>query len=169
MVRLPHTCPENKRSYTHVRLIDKVRLDAWNGAGFEGKIYRPGAAVPPEELGVNPVLVECAGPQGRWRNGNRHREVLWILWRYDWVAKEWREIARALAFDWTWALILREPAIRALQPAVPTLVDPVARGREVTDDLLQRIDATLLCEEPAVRAVVLTALYDRVAGRIVAA
>jgi hypothetical protein len=168
MVSLPNTSPQNRRHHTHVKLLESVRLDAWNGAGFDGQIYPCGAQLTAETLGDRPVLVECAGPIGTWRNG-KPRETLWILWRYDWAANDWREIARAQAFDWSWAIILREPAIRALQPITPALVDPAARGREVTDDLLEHIDKALLSELPAVRSVVLTSIYDRVAGRIVAA
>jgi hypothetical protein len=167
-IRLPNTCPENKRSYTHCRILTEVRTDAWNGAGFEGPLFRPGAKIPPEDLGEQPVLLEFAGPQGKWRPG-KHRENLWILWRYDWDLKAWQEIARAIANDWHWALILRGPAIRALKPKAIEQVDPAERGRAVTDELLHTIDAALVTEPPAVRMVVLSALYDRVAGRIVAA
>src|ERR1035441_6601687 len=114
-IQLPNTCPENhRRYYTHIRLVTEVSPDAWNGAGFDGRLFPPGSRVAPEDLGACPVLLEYAGPQGTWRQ-RRQRENLWILWRYDQDLKEWREIARALSFDWHWALILREPAIRALQ------------------------------------------------------
>jgi hypothetical protein len=118
------------------------------------------------ELGENPIVLECAGPQGPWRGG-RNRPNLWILWRYDRPAGRWQEIARALSTNWDWALVLREPAIRALRP-VPDIADFSARGREVTEELLRAIDAMLVPELPAVRALVLTSIYDRMAGKIVA-
>lgn len=166
-IRLPNTCPANKRSYTFIRLVTAVRSDAWNGAGFEGALYQPGAKVRAEDLGQQPLLLEFAGPQGEWKR--KPREHLWILWRYDAGEKDWREIARALAFGWEWAITLREPAIRALAPVAIAEVDPAPRGREVTAALLEAIDAALVTELPAVRALVLTSIYDRMAGRIVAA
>lgn len=99
----------------------------------------------------------------------KQRETLWILWRYDWKVRDWREIARALATDWTWALVLRGPALRALHQVALTTVDANQRGREVSDELIERIDAALATEPAAVRALVLTTIYDRVAGRIVSA
>jgi hypothetical protein len=171
VVRLPNTSPQNSRarsSFAHIRLLTAVSPTAWNASGFEGAIYKPGAQLTDEELGPNPVLIECAGPQGSWRAG-KHRETLWLLWRFDFDAKDWREICRAQAFDWSWAVVLREPAIRALTPAASPSIDPIARGREVTEELLQRIDTALVTELPAVRALVLCDLYNRVAGRIVAA
>lgn len=167
-IRLPNTCPQNKRSFIHIRLISGVREDAWNGAGFAGELFRVGAKVSPQELGEHPVLLEFAGPQGVWQKGKR-RPNLWILWRYDWDAKDWREIARVLAYAWEWAPILRGAAIDALHPVETAAVDAVQRGREVTDELLQSIDAALKAELPAVRALVLTSIYDGMAGRIVAA
>jgi hypothetical protein len=171
VVRLPNTSPQNARarsSFAHIRLLTSVSPTAWCAAGFEGSIHKPGAQLTDDELGSNPVLLECAGPQGSWRAG-KHRETLWLLWRWDVELKDWCEIARAQAFDWSWAKILREPAIRALTPVVSPPIDPIARGREVTEELLQRIDTALVTELPAVRALVLTSIYDRVAGRIVAA
>ena len=76
------------------------------------------------------MLLEFAGPQGTWRQRNHESENLWILWRYNQEAQEWREIARAVSQDWSWALTLREPAIRALQPPGET-ADAHDRGREV--------------------------------------
>jgi hypothetical protein len=145
-----------------------VDLQAWNGAGFEGALYPPGARIDLEP-GSNPVLLEYAGPQGNWRQRRLEGENLWILWRYDWAAMEWREVARAVARDWHWALVLREPAIQELAAANMPGMDPVERGREVTDEILRAIDAALTPEVPAVRKAVLTSIYDRMAGRIVAA
>jgi len=166
LVQLPNTCPQNRRCYAHIRLLTQVRAGAWNAAGFEGKLYRPGARVSAGELGDNPILLECAGPQGNPHHG-RPRLTLWILWRWE---GEWREIARALSPDWSWALILREPAIRALRPATAENagVDPHQRGRELTDELLRDIDTALLPELPEVRTLVWTSIYDQMAGRIVA-
>lgn len=170
VIRLPNTSPHNRRYYTHVRLLTSVDPKAWNAAGFDGILFDPGARVSVEVLGLNPVLLEFAGPQDSWRRrGGQKRQHCWILWRYDQDSRDWLEIARAIAPDWHWALILRDAAIRALAPQNATLPDPCLRGREVTEQLVQRIDAALVTELPAVRALVLTSIYDLVAGRIVAA
>jgi hypothetical protein len=151
-----------------VRLLSKVNASAWNGAGFEGRLYQPGARIAAEELGERPVVIEFAGPQGQWKR--KPRAHLWILWCYEWEANAWREISRALAFGREWAVTLREPAIRALAPVEsPEDADPLVRGRQVSGGLLEAIDAALVMELPAVRREVLSSIYDGVAGRIVAA
>jgi hypothetical protein len=164
-IRLPNTSPENRRSYTHVKLLTAVHAQAWNAAGFEGVLYAAGARIPAAELPRGAILLEYAGPQGTWKR--RPRENLWILWRYDQESHGWREIARALAFGWEWALILRQPAIEALRPpaAERPLVD---RGREVTAALLRTIDSAVSRELPAVRKAVMSAVYDSLAGRLAA-
>lgn len=83
--------------------------------------------------------------------------------------ERWREIARALSENWAWAAVLRGPAILALRrpSADPTMADPSKRGREVADELLRGIDSALLLELPEVRTLVLTSIYDQMAGRIV--
>jgi hypothetical protein len=171
IVGLPNTSPQNRRSFTHVRIVTRVDADAWNGAGFHGALFQPGARIPTAELPPAAVALEYCGPQGTWRQRNREREFLWILWRYDWEAADWREIARAVSRDWHWALVLRAPAILALgRPAVDLAeVDPVERGQAVTDELLAGIDSAVSLELPAVRMAVLTSIYDSLAGRIVAA
>jgi len=169
MIHLPNTCPANKRDYTHVRLITGVNADAWNGAGFRYRLFKPGAVVEAEDLGEQPVLIEYAGQQGTWKAG-KHRESLWVLWRFDADAKDWREIARALAFGPEWAPILRDPAIQAMRPAAATEgVNPMVRGREVAASLLTVIDEAMVMELPAVRVMVLNTIYDGMAGRVAAA
>jgi hypothetical protein len=169
VIRLPNTSPQNRREYTHVRLLLKVNPDAWNGAGFEAKLFKTGAQVDESELGERPVLIEFAGPQGEW-NRLKKRENLWILWRYDREERDWREIARAYAFGAEWASILRDPAIRAMLPVAPVEgVNPVARGREVAAGLLTTIDEAMVLELPAVKALALSTIYDGMAGRVAAA
>lgn len=168
LIPLPNTSPQNRHCYSHVRLLTEVSPDACNAAGFGGRLLRCGERLSPEELGERPVVLECAGPQGTFKRG-RHRLTLWILWRYDWQEKDWREIARAQSLNWDWAIILRDPAIRALQLSEKTgqLPDLAERGREVTEELLRAIDTALLVELPEVRTFVLVSIYDRMAGRIV--
>jgi hypothetical protein len=132
---------------------------------FEGKLYAPGASVPVEKLGERGVALEFAGPQGTWKR-RREREDLWILWRYDWEARDWREIARA--FGAASSLVLRPAAIRAMRPAAAETENTVRRGNDVADSLLHEIDDALVLELPAVRAHVLSSIYNGMAGRIVA-
>ena len=165
-IQLPNTCPENRQrerhnSNTYVLLLSAVSADAWNSAGFEGKLYAPGARMSAELLGPRPVLLECAGAQGANRKERLEGGILWVLWRYDYVVGAWREVARAVADDWSWSLILREPARRALALEV---VDSRQRGRELSADILKAIEAALSPEPRAVQAVALTSLYDHLAG-----
>lgn len=169
IVRLPETCPRNRNQFTYCRVLTGVDATSWRGVGFNGKLYKAGARVAAADLGAHPVALEFAGPQGLWKC--RTRENLWILWRYEWRIRTWREISRALAFGSEWVLTLRDPAIRALQPPVAEFpgVDPAARGREVTAALLLTIDTAVSREIPAVRLGVLTAIYDQIAGRLAVA
>jgi hypothetical protein len=166
-IRLPNTSPENRLSYTHVKLLTAVHPQAWNAAGFEGTLHAAGGRIPAAELPRGAIALEYAGPQGAWK---RHpRENLWILWRFDQEAQDWREIARASAFGWEWALILRQPAIEALRPpAAEAPRGAGARGREVTAELLRTIDSAVSLELPAVRMTVLASVYDSLAGRLAA-
>ena len=135
--------------------------------GFEGKIHKPGSSVDASELSQNAVALECAGPVGKWTRGKK-LETLWILWRFDWEKFCWWEIARAQALGWEWAEVLRGPAIRALNPK-PALVDVLARGRELADEILSLVDTKLASENQDLRALVLSRVYEYVAGRIAAA
>ena len=65
--------------------------------------------------------------------------------------------------------MLRDAVIGAMRPVGAWEKEAGLRGREVADGLLQAIDEATVLELPAVRALVLTTLYDNMAGRIVAA
>jgi hypothetical protein len=158
-IGLPNSCPLNKQTF--VRILTAVSPESWNGAGFDGSLHKPGAQVAVEVVRAHPVVLECAGPS----SGDK-RDWLWILWRFDAEAKEWRELARALAHDWYWAVILRGPAIRALEPRRES-ADPRDRTGTVLEELLRDIDAVLARELPGVRNLVLCALHDRVCARLV--
>jgi hypothetical protein len=168
LIPLPNTCPQNRAHFPHVKLLCGVSPDTWSGFGFKGKIYQAGRRVSAEELGENPVALESAGPQGTHKHGKK-RAYLWILWRYDWQEKAWKEIARTCALGPEWVTVLREPAIEALRPEAALQANSIDRGREVSDGLLQTIDDALVMELPAVRAMALASLYDQVAGRLAAA
>ena len=162
-IRLPNTCPENRRLFTFCRVLTAVNPAAWNGAGFDGPVLEAGARISTEELRQHPIVIEHAGPQGTWKH-KRNRESLYILWRYDWEAGGWKEIARATATNWSWAVVLRGPAILALEPRRNP--DPRDRAGIVLEEILGAIDSRLCPELPAVQTLVLCALYERVAGRL---
>lgn len=164
-LRLPNTCPENRKSYTHCKVLTTINPNAWNGAGFDGPIFEAGARISAAEIQKHPVVIEFAGPQGTWKQKRNRREDLYVLWRYDWEAGGWKEIARALAHDWTWCTVLRDPAIRALEPRRES-TDERERAGIVLDQVLAAIDSSLSLEVPAVRTLVLAAVYERVAGRL---
>lgn len=89
-----------------------------------------------------PVLLECAGPlSGKAERGHRRQQQdnLFILWKFDPVINEWRELGRSHSDSWTWAIDLRPLAIRALEES---------RGHQVEvsegfDDAINRIRAWL--------------------------
>lgn len=162
-IRLPNTCPENRRFFTHFRILTAVNPNAWNGAGFDGALFEAGARISAEEIRKHPIVIESAGPQGTWKH-KRNRENLYLLWRYDWEVGGWKEIARATATNWSWAVVLRGPAISALEPRREA--DPHDRAGIVLEGILGAIDSALSPELPAVQALVLCALYERVAGRL---
>ena len=96
-------------------------------------------------------------------NRGKPREWLWILWRYDWNRSEWAEIARAASIDWEWAMVLREPAIRALHPRLEW-IDVLQRGRDATSEIMGEIERRLQGEAPPVRCNALASIYDQGPG-----
>ncbi len=126
-----------------------------------GSVHKAGSYLSPQALGSNPIVLECAGPQGK----GSHREILWILWRYDWSAEQWVEIARAQSIDASWTVVLREPALAALNPR-PELFDIGKRAGQFAERIAGDIDRALELESEPVRACALSLVYDRVAGRI---
>lgn len=164
-VRLPCTSTRLQKPYTYVRIVTAMHATKWGAICFKGPLYAPGAVVDADSLPSPAVLIESAGPIGPWQRG-KHREMLYILWRFDLVRWEWVEIARAQALNWSWTVVLREPAFQALHPR-PELVDIIQRSRDVTDELLALLDGRLESEMREVRASVLHSVYERVAGRIV--
>jgi hypothetical protein len=163
-IALPRSSSRLQRTWAHCRVVTRIGPDRWNAA-FEGPIYRPGAVLAPELLGGNPVVIECVGPVGTAPRG-KPREVLWILWRYDWQQATWCELARAQAVNWEWAQVLRPAALRALE-ADRQMYDVLARGRHVAEEVMTLIERHLDPETRPVQQNTWTALYTRVAGRIV--
>jgi hypothetical protein len=162
-IRLPCSSTRAQRPYAHLKLLTAVRPGCYSVA-FEGEILAPGALIDVNRLPVPAVVLECAGPMGEG-HGHRRREVLWILWLYDWPEGEWVELARAAAVNWEWTLTLREPAIRALHPR-PDLIDVLDRGRAVAGAIMDAINRRVEDEIEPVRANALNAVYDQIASRL---
>lgn len=163
-VQLPRSSTRLEKHQAYLRIVTEIRPQSWGGVAFEGTIYAPGAVIDVGALPRPAVAIECAGPVGAWQRG-KHRELLYILWRFDVTRWEWIEIARTQALSWDWQLVFRDPAWRALHPR-PDLVDVIKRSRDVGDELLATIDRRLESEGGDVRASVLSWVYEQVAGRI---
>jgi hypothetical protein len=148
VVRIPCSARRNSKK-VYAKLLTRVDRAAQNGFGFEGTLLRPGKIVPRAALWPTtghpriPVLLECAGNDDPERGHRRHHQTdLYVLWRFDSVRTEWKELARSASESWTWALDLRELAARALEesnsPAIEVFVS--------YDVLAQRLDAMLTRE-----------------------
>ena len=163
-IQLPRSSSRAAKTDAYVKVVDRIRPEAWGAVSFEGKIYAPGQIVDTHSLPLPCVLVECAGPVGTWQRGKR-REFLYVLWRLDSIAWEWVEIARAQAFDWSWTVAFRELAFRALHPR-PELVDITGRSLDAAEEILRMIEQRLVGEITEVRVSALHSVYERVAGRL---
>src|SRR5581483_3862932 len=91
-VALPRTSTRLQAPQSYVKVITGMKTEAWGATGFEGKIYSPGQVVDLDALPRPAVAIECAGPIGIYQRG-KHRETLYILWRFDVDRGEWVEIA----------------------------------------------------------------------------
>lgn len=147
----------------HCKVLDAIRSKPLN-TSFEGKVYKPGSVLPVELLGKYPVVIECAGRTGSYRT-KHPTTYLWILWSWNWSRSEWSELARASAVNWEWSETLKEPAIAALNPN-PQLYDALQRGQDLADQIMREIEQKLGIERQEIQVSVLTAVYDRVAGKI---
>jgi hypothetical protein len=162
-IYLPNTCPENRKHHAHLKLLTYVDPYAGFALGFEGRLLWPGVRLAAEQLGRRPLVLEFAGPQGN----RKPRRYMWILWKYVWRTREWIEIARTTAADWSWAVALRPLAVRELAAPLQPNVIPSVRGRALADELLTAVDKRLTPEPLEVQTFALSALYDGIAGRIV--
>lgn len=164
-VQLPRSSTRAARAYAHVKVLSGVGK-AESGAAFEGKIYPPGAVIDAVQLGRG-VALECVGPVDP-RPGKRP-EILWILWQWSGYNEagegEWRELGRAAAVNWEWAVALRGMAERALYPD-PELLDVMKLGRELAEGIVQAIEAKLEKTPESLRKSVVSALYDRLGGKL---
>lgn len=161
-LRLPRTSTRLQRGWAHCRVLTGVQIKPY-AEGFEGPILPPGSICPLSHFGSRPVVLECVGPVGPKPARGKQREVLWILWSYDFERSDWKELARASAVNWEWAECLRAPAIAALYPE-PDLIDVLHRGRVVSEEILELLRASLAKEPRPVQVNALAALAVRLAG-----
>lgn len=162
-IALPHSSTRNQRTYAHCRIVREIVGTPYQSC-FVGPVKPPGAVLDISEFGQHPVVIECVGPVGDYKRGTK-REVLWILWSWDWEFQKWKEIARSLAMNWEWSCDLRGPAMRCLYPK-PGLIDVIKRGREVAVEIADIISQRLDREPADVKWNVLCSLHDQMAGKI---
>lgn len=163
-LRLPRTSTRLQRGWAHCRVLTGVQMKPY-AEGFEGPILPAGSICPFSHFGSRPVVLECVGPIGTKPARGKQREVLWILWSYDFERSGWKELARASAVNWEWAECLRAPAMAALHPE-PDLIDVLHRGRVVSEEILELLRASLTKEPRPVQVNALAALSVRLAGLI---
>ena len=167
-ITLPRSAAR-RNSIAYLKLLRAVEMDTvWGGFCFEGLLLRPGETVPVDDLCPGPgwpevpLLLECAGPGGTgW--GHRRRPTLYILWRYDPAAGEFREVARMASQNRDWTLDLGPIARRLLRPPGPVLIDPEGLSRR----LIAALDREMEPLDREAQRIVLLAFYDRVASRVV--
>ena len=166
-LRLPMTA-SRRGAITYIKLLKTVNPDrSFGGYAFEGDLLQPGQAIDEQDLQPSPdypetpLLLECAGGDGSG-SGHRRSQQIYILWRYEGGAGNWEEVARTASAnrDWTYDL---GPIARREIYAKPVLVDSEAAAERVIEALQAELDPL---ERKAQRLVIL-ALYDRVAARVV--
>src|SRR5579863_316120 len=162
-IELPCTSTRPQKGIAFCKLLTRVERDGSFALGFDGEIHKPGAALRRDELPERIVVLECAGPAGSY--AQRKRETLWILWRYDKEESEWREIGRAAAASWEWAVVLRRPAYEALR-AKPQLYDVLEMSRNVAAEIAELIHRRIEMEAEPHRVNILAAVHDRLCGEI---
>jgi hypothetical protein len=165
-IQVPSSGNRKDRGRVFAKLLEHVEREALAGFGFDGKLCVPGEWIDSEDLPEHPAILECAGPLGEWKRG-KQRAMLWILWRLDRAAWEWIEVARAQAIGWEWALVLREPAWRCLNPD-PGLYDVIEKGNTLALAIMAAIDGHLKDEDYNLQASVLSLIHERICGRMVA-
>ena len=106
-VRLPRSA-RKRHAGDWIKVLSRVDPKAFDGFGFEGKVLRPGEAIPRVELPEPAILLEYAGSAGG-------REYLWVLWRYDRERREFRDLAQVRATGYEWAVAIRPIAVRELR------------------------------------------------------
>ncbi len=161
-IRLPRTATR-RGGLCFAKLLESVDPKAKDGFGFKGRILEPGARIDENELGANPVVLECTEIEGSHAIRKRKKwERLYILWRWDAERREWAEIARIQSQGSDWAVLLREAARFALGKIswaiVPRVADVVERIRLVVDRELANL-------EREQRSEVLAELHDELAAK----
>lgn len=168
-IRLPCSGSSQDR---FLKLLSRVDPDAENGFGFEGRLL-PGktataaALRPSADFPETPIVLEYSHAEARGIPGNRRRDGLYVLWRWERQAGSWRELGRARSVAWEWAIDLRPLALRALAEARsrPPGVEAVPDLGLIAARISEFIEKEL-CILPALQqARVLAALHDELAKR----
>jgi hypothetical protein len=162
-VQLPRSSSRLGVPHVYVKLVERIRMHPW-GPVYDGKIYRPGAVLESAAIPRPAVAIECAGPVGVWQRG-KHRPLEYIVWRYDFAAGEWLDLARAQALGVSWASMVHEAIYLALHPRAD-LLDIIARSRSLADQVIAEMNGRLADEMDEVRRTALYAIYERIAGEL---
>ncbi len=169
--RIPRTATR-RGAMAYAKLIERVDPQAKDGFGFHGRFLQPGARIDDSELpagkGRNAIVLECTDAEGPHDAAHNRKtwEKLYILWRWNTVAKAWAELARCQCRGAEWAAILREPTRIALGRESWAVVPAVA---EVSGRIRALLDHELAGLEPGQESQVLAELHDQLAARIVRA
>jgi hypothetical protein len=170
-IRLPRSSPRGCRD-CFVKLLSSVDPDATHAFGFEGRYFRAGSLVslaalrPGPEYPETPVVLEYATLPAP---GRHRRDSVYILWRWDAAAGEWRELARSICESWQWASDLRPVAVRALKEARSAAVLQIVPDvRVVAARIAEVLERELRGLEPHDRFRVVSLLHDRLAARLCA-
>ena len=171
-IRIPKSTPR-RGADGYIKLIERVETDAINGFGVRGKIMKPGSMVDIDELRpsdsypVVPIAVEyVAGGGGPLARGwSRHEQPdLYLLWRWEGLAKGWTEVARSLSTHGTWVLdmgpILRRAVTEARGP------QPVQSLGAAEAAIAAALDTALAGLAPSEQRATLAALHDQIAVRL---
>lgn len=170
VVRLPRSVVR-RDAITFCKLLCQVRRDPQTGFDFVGRFLRPGARMDEAELWpapqypAVPVLLECAGSDGRgW--GHRRSANTYILWLYERTSGEWAELARAVGQAWEWCYILGPVAARVLAQQLP--IRPPAEIGPLAERIRSLLEGELSNLPPEDRSKVLGLLHDQLAARLAA-
>jgi hypothetical protein len=167
-IQLPHSSPRNCRN-AFIKLLSHVNPEADQGFGFEGKILRPGSVVteaelrPTDEYPERPVLLEYAQAPAQGKRGHNRTESLYVLWSLDAQSNTWRELGRANAVSWEWAVDLRPLALRAMQQRPQVMPDLLA----VEMRIMAVLERELASVAAAQQSLVLAIIHDQIAVAVV--
>jgi hypothetical protein len=170
-LRLPCSSPRTCRD-KFAKLLSHVDPEAEHGFGFEGKFYRPGTTLtdaeirPGPEYPAIPIVLEFMTGAVHGIAGHRRAESIYILWRYDPLIDNWREIGRAVSFSWEWAVVLRPLAVQAMRDARGGNLELMPDFPAIAGRIASFLDSELKSVEAEHRLKLLGVLHDQFGTRL---